>query len=185
MFFLIVGLAVALGLAGYMVMLYNGLVRSNNLVDEGWSGIEVQLKRRYDLIPNLVETVKGYDTHEKDTFEKIVALRNTAMSSDTATGKAEIENQITGALKSIFALAEAYPELKANENFKQLQQDLSKIEDEIQNARRYYNATVRELNTKTQVFPTSIFAGVLGFSTREYFEAKEGEKENVKVDFDQ
>ncbi len=167
----------------FAVSVYNKLIRLKNMADEGWSGIDVQLKRRYDLIPNIVETVKGYAKHEQQTFEKIVALRNTAMNETSAEKKGEAENQISQSLKSIFALAEAYPDLKANQNFQQLQQNLNEIEDAIQNSRRYYNGTVRELNTSIQTFPSNIFAGIFGVKAREFFEAGADEKSNVKVQF--
>jgi LemA protein len=166
-----------------VVALYNGLVKLKVLVDEAWSGIDVQLKRRYDLIPNLVETVKGYAKHEKSTFEKIAELRSAAMSAKGPEEKGQIENQLSGALKTLFAVAEAYPELKANENFMSLQGELSGIENEIQGARRYYNGAVRDFNTKIMVFPNNLIAGILGFKSREFFEAEEGERQNVKVNF--
>ncbi len=163
--------------------LYNSLVKLKVLVDEAWSGIDVQLKRRYDLIPNLVETVKGYAKHEKETFEKIAELRTSAMNATGAEEKGKIENQLSGALKTLFAVAEAYPELKANENFMNLQGQLSDIENEIQGSRRYYNGAVRDFNTKIMIFPNSLIAGILGFKAREFFAAEEGERQNVKVDF--
>lgn len=166
-----------------VVGLYNGLVRLKILVDEAWSGIDVQLKRRYDLIPNLVETVKGYAKHESKTFEKIAELRTSAMSATSPVEKGKLENQLSGALKTLFAVAEAYPELKANENFLGLQSELTAIEQELQSARRYYNGSVRDFNTKILVFPNNLLAGILGFKNREFFEADEEEKKNVKVDF--
>ena len=165
------------------IAIYNGLVQSKVLVDEGWSGIDVQLKRRYDLIPNLVETVKGYATHEKETFEKIAQLRSAAMSATGIEEKGKLENQLSSTLKTLFAVAENYPELKANQNFLDLQTTLASIEEEIQGARRYYNGTVRDFNTKIMVFPNNIFAGMLGFKVREFFAAEEEAKQNVKVDF--
>jgi LemA protein len=180
-----IAIAAVLGvLLLYVVYIYNSLIKKKNLVDESWSGIDVQLKRRYDLIPNLVETVKGYASHEKETLANVVELRNAAMSAEGDLEKrAEKENQLSQTLKSIFALAEAYPELKANQNFQQLQTELTEIEDAIQNSRRYYNATVREYNVAIETFPTVIFANMLGFQKRDYFEAAEEERENVKVDF--
>ncbi|MFQ5493365.1 MAG: LemA family protein [Candidatus Dojkabacteria bacterium] len=163
--------------------LYNGLVRLRVLVDEAWSGIDVQLKRRYDLIPNLVETVKGYAKHEKSTFEKVTQLRAQAMKTEGVAEKSQIENQLTATLKTLFAVAENYPQLKASEGFRDLQNDLGEIENEIQGARRYYNGAVRDFNTKIMVFPNNLIAGMLGFKAREFFEADEEEKENVKVDF--
>ena len=177
----LVGVLLAVGL--YAISVYNGLNRLRHLVEEGWSGIDVQLKRRADLIPNLVETVKGYASHEKETLEKVVSLRNSAMNASSDTERIAAENQITSALKTIFALAEAYPDLKANENFAMLQKDLGGIEDALQNARRYYNATARDFNIKVQSFPANILAGMFGFSVKSYFEADEEDRENVKVSF--
>ncbi len=165
------------------IALYNGLIQLKVLVDEAWSGIDVQLKRRYDLIPNLVETVKGYASHEKETFEKIAQLRSSAMGATGVEEKGKIEAELTSTLKTLFAVAESYPELKANENFKELQNSLTSIEEEIQGARRYYNGTVRDYNTKIMVFPNNVFAGMLGFKAREFFAAEEEAKANVKVDF--
>lgn len=176
-------LTVVVGGLLFVVGLYNGLVKAKVLVDEAWSGIDVQLKRRYDLIPNLVETVKGYASHEKSTFEEVTKLRSQAMQATDVAEKSKIENQLTNTLKSLFAVAENYPELKANENFLNLQGTLDEIENEIQGARRYYNGAVRDFNTKIMVFPNNLIAGMLGFKAREFFEADEGERENVKVDF--
>ncbi|KXK25862.1 MAG: LemA family protein [candidate division WS6 bacterium OLB20] len=176
-------LTVIIGGLLFIVGLYNGLVRAKVLVDEAWSGIDVQLKRRYDLIPNLVETVKGYASHEKSTFEEVTKLRSMAMQATDVAEKSKLENQLTNTLKSLFAVAENYPELKANENFLNLQGTLNEIETEIQGARRYYNGAVRDFNTKIMVFPNNLIAGMLGFTAREFFEAEEGERENVKVDF--
>lgn len=170
-------------LAAYVVMMYNGLIKLRVLVDEAWSGIDVQLKRRYDLIPNLVETVKGYAKHEKSLFEKVTTLRTNAMNAKTPAEKSKVENELSGTLKTLFAVAENYPELKANENFMKLQDELSNIENEIQGSRRYYNGAARDFNMKLQVFPTSLIAGMLGFKVREFFETAEEEKQNVKVDF--
>lgn len=153
------------------VAIYNGLVRSRVRVDEAWSDINVQTKRRYDLIPNLVNTVQGYAKHEKSVFEEVTAARSAAMGASGIAQKAEAENQLAGTLKSLFAVAENYPELKANENFKQLQDELVDTEDKIQAARRFYNGSVRDYNIKLQVFPTSLMAGMLGFTARDFFEA--------------
>jgi LemA protein len=158
-------------LAVALIVVYNGLIKSKNRVDEAWSDINVQLKRRYDLIPNLVNTVKGYATHESSVFEQVTAARTAAMGATTMHDKAEAENQLAGTLKSLFAVAEAYPDLKANANFAQLQQELVDTEDKIQASRRFYNNIVRDFNTKVQVFPTNLLAGMLGFTKREFFEA--------------
>ena len=166
----------------WFIALYNGLVRLKNRVDEAWSDIDVQLKRRYDLIPNLVNTVKGYASHEKDLLEKVTEARTRAMQSGEAS-KADAENQLSGTLKSLFAVAENYPDLKANQNFLELQQELSDTENKIQASRRFYNTNVMDYNTKIQVFPTNVFAGMLNFSRREFFAAAEAEKENVVVSF--
>ena len=164
--------------------MYNGLVRLKVQVDNAWADIDVQLKRRYDLIPNLVETVKGYAGHEKGTLEAVINARNRAMTATSPGEKAAAENMLSGALKSLFALSEAYPQLRAIESFTSLQNSLSQLEDTIQNARRYYNAVVRDLNTKIQQFPTNIFAGMLGFKTREFFEVTAAnEREAPKVSF--
>jgi len=174
-----------LGFFGYLFTLYNGLVRLRVLVEEAWSGIDVQLKKRFDLIPNLVETVKGYAKHEKDTFEKVTELRTRAIDTNSPKELAEIEGELKSTLKSLFAVAENYPELKANQNFIQLQTTLQEIETEIESARRYYNGAVRDYNMKLQVFPANLIASMLGFSVKVFFEAKESEKENVKVSFSQ
>jgi LemA protein len=150
--------------------MYNGLVRSRVRVDEAWSDINVQLKRRYDLIPNLVESVKGYAKHESKVFEDVSAARSAAMNATGIAGKAQAENQLAGTLKSLFAVAEAYPELKANQNFLDLQSNLTDTEDKIQAARRFYNGSVRDYNIKLQVFPTSLLAGAFGFTHRDFFE---------------
>src|SRR5499425_86275 len=168
----------------FLIGMYNGLVRLKVQCDNAWADIDVQLKRRYDLIPNLVETVKGYAAHEKGTLEAVINARNRAMSATSPADKAQAENMLSGALKSLFALSEAYPQLRAIESFTSLQNSLSQLEDTIQNARRYYNAVVRDLNTKIQQFPTNIFAGMLGFKPREFFEvASTTEREAPKVSF--
>ncbi|MGH9497852.1 MAG: LemA family protein [Terriglobales bacterium] len=170
---------IAFTLAG----MYNGLVQLRVRSDSAWSDIDVQLKRRYDLIPNLVETVKGYAAHEKGTFENIAKFRSMAMQATGPADKAAADNQLTGALKSLFAVAENYPQLKASEEFTQLQGSLSQTEDTIQNARRYYNAVVRDFNTKIQSFPTNILAGMFGFQARQFFEAAPTDREPVAVKF--
>jgi LemA protein len=168
----------------WAIAMYNGLVRLKIQCDNAWADIDVQLKRRYDLIPNLVETVKGYAAHEKGTLEAVINARNRAMSATGPAEKAEAENMLSGALKSLFALSEAYPQLRAIEAFTSLQNSLAQIEDSVQNARRYYNAVVRDLNTKILQFPTSIFAGMLGFKPREFFEVSApAEREAPKVSF--
>jgi LemA protein len=168
----------------FIIAMYNGLVRLRVQCDNAWSDIDVQLKRRYDLIPNLVETVKGYAGHEKGTLEAVVQARNSAMSAQGPAAKADAENMLTGALRQVFALAEAYPQLRAVESFTQLQNTLTTLEDTIQNARRYYNAVVRDLNTKIQVFPSNIIAGMFNFKPREFFEVSApAERDVPKVSF--
>src|SRR5690349_7593993 len=166
-----------------LIGLYNSLVQLRVRANSAWSDIDVQLKRRHDLIPNLVETVKGYAAHEKGTFENIAKFRTQAMQATMPADKAAAENQLTGALKTLFAVAENYPELKASEEFTQLQGSLSQTEDTIQNARRYYNAVVRDLNTRIQSFPTNILAGMFGFQQRQFFETTEADREPVAVKF--
>ncbi len=166
-----------------LIGMYNGLVQLRVRCDSAWSDIDVQLKRRHDLIPNLVETVKGYAAHEKGSFENVAKFRSQAMQATTPEAKAVAENQLTGALKSLFAVAESYPELKASEEFTQLQGQLSQTEDAIQNSRRYYNAVVRDFDTKLQVFPTNILAGMFGFQPRQFFEAAATDREPVAVKF--
>lgn len=169
----------------WLVGVYNGLIRLRNRVDEAWSDIDVQLKRRYDLIPNLVETVKGYAKHEEGVFTKVTEARTNAMKPQGQKAQAEAENMLEGALKSIFALSENYPELKANDNFAKLQDELTDTENKIQASRRFYNGNVRDFNTKIQVFPNTLVAGMLGFKGREFFEvAGASERENVNVSFD-
>src|ERR1700728_2283539 len=175
--------AVIVLLGIFLAVMYNSLVQLRVRSESAWSDIDVQLKRRHDLIPNLVETVKGYATHEKSTFEDIAKFRSMAMQATGPADKAVAENQLTGALKSLFAVAENYPELKASEEFTQLQSSLSQTEDTIQNARRYYNAVVRDLNTKIQSFPTNILAGMFNFKPRQFFETTETDREPVQVKF--
>jgi LemA protein len=165
------------------VSMYNGLVKLREQADAAWADIDVQLKRRYDLIPNLVETVKGYASHEKETLERVVQARSSAMSAQGPAAKAEAENVLSGALKSLFALSEAYPQLQAAGGFRDLQATLSQIEESLSQARRYYNAVVRDFNTKTQTFPSVLIARSFGFSEREFFEVEEAEKAVPKVDF--
>lgn len=176
-------LAIVVVILVFVIGMYNSLVQLRVRTDSAWSDIDVQLKRRHDLIPNLVETVKGYAAHEKGTFENIAKFRSQAMQATTPADKAAAENQLTGALKSLFAVAENYPQLKANEEFTQLQGSLSQTEDAIQNSRRYYNAVVRDLNTKIQSFPTNILAGMFGFQLRQFFEVAATDREPVAVKF--
>lgn len=178
-------LAVLVVLGIWLWATYNGLVKTNIRVDEAWSDITVQLKRRADLIPNLVDTVKGYAKHEKKTLEQVVKMRTAAMDASTVAEAAAAENQFTTALKSIFALAESYPDLKADKNFQDLQTQLVDTENKIQASRRFYNGAVRDLNTKVKVFPTNLFAKQLGFSEREFFEVDDRAtvEEPVDVEF--
>src|SRR6202167_745784 len=162
----LVAILVLLGL--FVIGMYNQLVRLKVQCDNAWSDIDVQLKRRYDLIPNLVETVKGYATHERGTFEAVVAARNQAMSAQGPMAKGQAENTLSGALRQLFALSEAYPQLRAAENFAQLQSTLGQIEDTLQNARRYYNAAVRDLNTRVEQFPSNLVAGMGNFKPGEF-----------------
>ncbi len=165
------------------VVIYNGLVRLREQADAAWADIDVQLKRRHDLIPNLVETVKGYAGHERETLEAVVEARSAAMSARTPVERAQAENMLTGALKSLFALSEAYPQLQAAENFRDLQGTLEELETTIQQARRYYNAVVRDFNTKIAQVPSNVVARAFGFRPREFFEIAEGEREVPRVDF--
>lgn len=183
-----IGLIVVLVLIGGAVLIlagmYNSLVQLRVRADSAWSDIDVQLKRRHDLIPNLVETVKGYAAHEKGTFENIAKYRSQAMQATTPADKAQAESQLSGALKSLFAVAENYPQLRASEQFTGLQASLNSIEENIQNARRYYNAVVRDFNTRVQSFPINIIAGMFNFQTRQFFEMETpAERENVQVKF--
>jgi LemA protein len=174
MIWIIVGV-VAVVVVIALIAMYNGLVRANVRVSEAWSDITVQLKRRADLIPNLVSTVQGYAKHEKGVFEEVTKARSAVVNAKGVQETAEAENMLTGALKSLFAVSENYPNLKANQNFQHLQEELVDTEDKIQAARRFYNGSARDLNTKIKVFPTNIFAGMLGFKEREFFEVDEAE----------
>ena len=169
---IVVGVVLVLAI-GFIVATYNGLVTLRNRVEEAWSDITVQLKRRTDLIPNLVNSVKGYATHEKEVFEKVTEARSAIMDAKGVKDTAEAENMLEGALKSLFAVAEAYPDLKANQNFMQLQQELVDTEDKIQASRRFYNGGVRDLNTKIQTFPANIVAGMFYFQAKEFFEVED------------
>jgi LemA protein len=168
----------------WLMSSYNGLVRLKVQAENAWADIDVQLKRRHDLIPNLVETVKGYAGHEKGTLEGVIAARNSAVSAQGPAAKAEAEGVLSGMLRQVFALAEAYPQLRAVESFNDLQKQLSALEDTLQNARRYYNAVVRDFNTAVQQFPSNIVAGMFHFKEREFFELKdEAERAVPKVSF--
>lgn len=171
----IVVVVLIVALIAWFVGMYNKLQQLKNIVEEGWATIDVQLKKRYDLIPNLVETVKGYAKHESGTLEAVIAARNAAMTA-SGDGKLAAENALSGTLKSLFALQEAYPELKANTNFMDLQQQLKSIESELASARRYYNGTVKELNTKIDVFPTNLVANMMKLKKRAYFELDSAEE---------
>ncbi|MBU1160106.1 LemA family protein [Patescibacteria group bacterium] len=169
---------------GWVIAAFNSFIRFINRTKEAWADIDVQLKRRYDLIPNLMETVKGYATHERELFEKVTAARTAAMGAQGIAEKGKAENMLAGTLKSLFAVAENYPQLKANENFLELQRELSDTENKIQAARRFYNGNVRDLNIKIESFPSNIIAKIFNFVKREFFELEEGaEKEPVKVKF--
>src|SRR3989338_6049836 len=179
-------LGVVIVVLAWAVFLYNRFVTLTNRVREAWSDIDVQLKRRYDLIPNLVETVKGYASHESGTLTKVTEMRTRAMNATSPKDKADAENMLTGALKSLFAVAENYPNLKANENFVELQRELSDTENKIQAARRFYNGVVMELNTALQSFPSNLIGSTFGFAPRDFFQLGENEqaaKEPVKVKF--
>ena len=180
--FIVFGIVVIIIL--WIVLAYNSFVRFINRAKEAWADIDVQLKRRYDLIPNLVNIVKGYATHESSAFENVTKARAVAMGAGSLADKGQAENMLTGALKSIFAIAEAYPDLKANQNFLELQRELSDTENKIQAARRFYNTNVRDLNTKVESFPDNVIARAFNFSKMEFFELEsEAEKEPVKVSF--
>jgi LemA protein len=178
---ILLALVVLLGL--FVIITYNGLVSMRNRIDNSWAQIDVQLNRRYDLIPNLVETVKGYASHEKETLEGVIQARNTAMAASTPVGQAAAENMITGALKSVFALSEAYPDLKANTGFLNLQEELTGTESRIAYARQFYNDSVLKYNTGIQSFPSNVIAGKFSFLAREYFEVSEAATAPVAVDF--
>jgi len=180
---LYVVIGVVLAVIFWFIAVYNSLVKLNQRTDEAFSDIDVQLKRRYDLIPNLVETVKGYASHERELFEKVTQARTAAMSATGIEEKGQAENMLSGTLKSLFAVSENYPDLKANQNFVELQKELSDTENKIQAARRFYNGNVRDLNIKIKVFPAKLVAGMLGIKMREFFEANGEERESVEVKF--
>jgi LemA protein len=183
----LIGLILAVLVVGVLLWIagaYNGLVRLRNQLENAWAQIDVQLKRRHDLIPNLVETVKGYAKHERETFERVTQARNMAISAKSVGERAEAENVLTGALKSLFAVAEAYPELKANQNFMQLQEELASTENKVAFSRQFYNDSVMTYNTRIGIFPTNLIATMFNFGRREFFEVKaEGEREAPKVSF--
>lgn len=170
MTFLIIIFIIALLVVFYVVGLYNKFVRKRSMMEEGWSGIDVQLKKRHDLIPNLVETVKGYAKHEQETLNQVILARNAAVNAEGVKAQTAAENQLNSALANVFALSEAYPDLKANTNFIQLQQELSAVENDVEKARRYYNATVRENNIMVESFPSNLIANAFSFNLGEYFE---------------
>lgn len=177
-------LLVAVLVLMYFVGVYNTLVKKRTMVEEGWSGIDVQLKKRHNLIPNLIETVKGYAGHEQDTLQQVISARNEALKADGIKAQTAAENQLNSALANVFALSEAYPDLKANTNFLQLQDQLSSIESDVEKSRRYYNATARENNIMVESFPSNIIANMQGFELAEYFEIEEaGERALPKVKF--
>ncbi|HYD91414.1 MAG TPA: LemA family protein [Flavobacterium sp.] len=181
---LLILIIIAAALVLWVIVAYNGLVSSRNRVDEAWSDIDVQLKRRYDLIPNLVETVKGYASHESNVLNQVTEARAKAISVHGTPDMQQAENQLTSALRSVFAVAENYPDLKASQNFGQLQSDLTDTEDKIQASRRFYNANVRDYNTRIQTFPTNIIARMFAFLSRDLFEIESADqRENVKVSF--
>lgn len=181
--FLLLLLVILVAVILWLVGIYNGLIKLKNRTDEAWSDIGVQLKRRYDLIPNLVETVKGYAKHEKELFENITKARSSAMQAKGAAEKGKAEHTLSDTLKSLFAVAENYPDLKASNNFAKLQDELSDTENKIQASRRFYNGNVRDFNTKTEVFPNNLVASWLKFKKYEFFEVDEKEKGNVEVKF--
>ena len=167
----------------WVIAVYNSLITAKNRTQESWSDIDVQLKRRYDLIPNLVESVKGYAKHEKETLENVIQARNSAMNANGVEDQAQAENMLSGTLKSLFALSENYPDLKANQNFLQLQDELSDTENKIQAARRFYNGNVRDFNIKIETFPNNAFSKMFSFKKFDFFEIEDKEKENIQVKF--
>ncbi len=177
-------LAIIIILIIAIIGMYNSLVQSKIKVDNAWSQIDIQLQRRFDLIPNFVETVKGYITHEKETFEKIASLRTSWANASTVSEKANLDNQLSSTLKSIMAISESYPELKANQNFSELSEELRNTENKISFSRQFYNDTVTMYNTKLQVFPSNIIAGIFNFKSRDLFKVESDEaRKNVKIDF--
>jgi len=181
--YLVIGIIIVI--VGYVVVTYNGFVSLKNRARNAWADIDVQLKRRYDLIPNLVSTVKGYAEHEKSVLEDVTRLRSQAMGIQNTEQRSGAETQLSGAIKSLFAVAESYPDLRADQNFRDLQNQLTEIEDQIQYARRYYNAVVRDLNTKREMFPSSLIASMSDVQQLPYFQAGDEERENVQVKIDE
>ena len=179
--YIIIGIVVLLII--YIIALYNSFVQLNNKVDEAFSTMDVYLKKRWDLIPNIVETVKGYAKHEKETLEKVISLRNSAYENMSDEEKIKANEQLTSGINKVMALAEAYPDLKANENFKDLSNQLTKVEEDIANSRKYYNGVVRIYNDKVKMFPSNIFAGLFGYKAKKMFETDAAERENIKVEF--
>jgi LemA protein len=180
---IIVIIAIVVLLVIVFVVIYNGLVRLRNRIDNAWSQIDVQLQRRHDLVPNLVETVKGYASHERETLERVVQARNQAISAQGPAEQGQAENVLTGALRQIFALAEAYPDLKANQNFLALQEELTSSEDRVAYARQFYNDSVLKYNNKIQAIPSNVVAGMFNFDEREYFEGEEAARTVPRVQF--
>ncbi len=180
---LLIVIAVVVVLVVFVISVYNKMVRFRNRIENAWAQIDVQLKRRWDLIPNLVETVKGYASHERETLEAVISARNAATTAQGPAAQAQSENMLTGALRQLFAVSEAYPELKANENFRDLQEELTATEGRIAYARQLYNDTVLKYNNSIQTFPGVVMAGPMGFSAREYFEADDESRGNVSVEF--
>jgi LemA protein len=171
---ILVGIVIAVG--ALLIGIYNRLVRLRVMTEDAWASIDVQLKRRYDLIPNLVETVKGYASHEKETLDAVVRARQAGIDAQGPEQQAQAENMLTGALRQLFALSEAYPDLKANQNFAQLQEELSSTENKIAFSRQHYNSTVQQYNTRLQVFPDNVLAGMMGFQPREFFELEDDDQ---------
>lgn len=181
---MLIALIIIVLLVVWIISIYNGLIKSRQKVDNAWSQIDVQLQRRFDLIPNFVETVKGYMTHESETFEKITALRTSWANSTTVEEKAKLDGELSGALKTIMAVSENYPELKANQNFSELSEELRNTENKISFSRQFYNDSVTMYNTKLELFPSNIVAGMFNFQKRDLFAAESEEaRKNVKVDF--
>jgi len=182
---MLIAIIIVVLLLAFVIVTYNGLVSSRMKVQNAWSQIDVQLQRRFDLIPNFVETVKGYMSHEKETLEKVTELRTSWANANTVKDKAELDNQLSSSLKTIMAVAENYPELKANENFAQLSEELRNTENKIAFSRQFYNDTVTMYNTKLQVFPSNIIASIFNFTSSDLFKAESSEaRQNVKVDFE-